>query len=104
MKQIKFTSSLVPLILSGEKTVTWRLFDDKDLQTGDKVEFLNSDTKDKIAEASLLDVRETTFGDLTDKDKEGYNRDEEMYKIFKKYYGDNVDQHTEVKIIKFKLL
>jgi len=45
MKTLKFANNLVSLILSGEKTATWRLFDDKDLTKGDKVLFLDQETK-----------------------------------------------------------
>jgi len=31
MKTLKFREKLSKLILSGKKTTTWRLFDDKDL-------------------------------------------------------------------------
>ncbi|NOY35708.1 MAG: ASCH domain-containing protein, partial [bacterium] len=45
-KSLKFKEHLVPLVLSGEKISTWRLFDDKDLRVGDKVDLINSDTKE----------------------------------------------------------
>lgn len=35
-KTLKFTPELSAKILSGEKTSTWRLFDDKNLQKGDR--------------------------------------------------------------------
>ena len=35
MKLVKFRDYLVPLVLSGEKDSTWRLFDDKGLSEGD---------------------------------------------------------------------
>ena len=38
MKVLKFREYLVPLVLSGEKDSTWRLFDDKDLSVGDEIE------------------------------------------------------------------
>jgi len=38
MKTVKFRDYLVPLVLSGGKTSTWRLFDDKDLSVGDEIE------------------------------------------------------------------
>ncbi len=41
---VKFREHLVLKILSGEKTVTWRLFDDKDLQEGDRIELVNWNT------------------------------------------------------------
>jgi uncharacterized LabA/DUF88 family protein/uncharacterized protein YqfB (UPF0267 family) len=34
-KTVKFRETLAELVLKGEKTATWRLFDDKDLKVGD---------------------------------------------------------------------
>jgi len=32
MKTLKFSKNLIPSIVSGEKTITWRCLDDKDLK------------------------------------------------------------------------
>ncbi len=107
MKTIKFRNHLAELVLKGEKNTTWRLFDDKNLQTGDVVDFINWDTGEKFAEAEILKVYEKTLSTLDDIDWEGHERfssEEEMYKTYKEYYGDKVDKDTIVKIIRFKLL
>jgi hypothetical protein len=107
MKTLKFRPYLIPLILSGEKTSTWRLFDDKDLQVGDMVDLINWDTKEVFGKAELTEVREKPLGQLEDADFEGqekFESEEKMYEEFKKYYGDKVDENTIVKIIKFKLV
>jgi hypothetical protein len=57
MKTIKFRDYLVPLVLSGEKNCTWRLFDDKDIQRGDNVSLINWNTKEPFANALNLKVR-----------------------------------------------
>lgn len=54
MKKVKFKKILSDLILRDEKTTTWRIFDDKDIQTGDIMEFLVSETKEPFAVAKLL--------------------------------------------------
>jgi hypothetical protein len=41
MKKLKFRHHLVKEIVTGSKTVTWRLFDDKDLQVGDELELID---------------------------------------------------------------
>ncbi len=41
MKTLNFSDKLVPLVLSGAKTATWRLFDDKNLAIGDELIFKN---------------------------------------------------------------
>ena len=44
MKTLKFAPPLAKMILEGNKTATWRLFDDKDLQPGDKLNLQNGET------------------------------------------------------------
>ena len=57
-KTIKFRDYLVPLVLSGEKNSTLRLFDDKDFKEGDKVDFINKDTLKKFGEAVIISIQE----------------------------------------------
>ena len=106
-KTIKFRSHLAELVAKGEKTSTWRLFDDKDLSVGDIVDFINWDTGVKFAEAKLTDVYEKTLSTLEDADWVGHEKfasEEEMYATYKTYYGDGVGPDTVVKIIHFVLL
>ncbi len=106
LKTLKFRPHLVTLILSGEKTTTWRLFDDKDLQAGDKVEFLNSTTKNIVAHAVLTKVYTKPLGKVEDVDYAGHEKYENadaMLAKFREYYGDRVNVDTVVKIIHFKL-
>jgi hypothetical protein len=106
MKTLKFKPHLAELILLGKKTVTWRLFDDKDLQVGDELELVNSETKEKFAAAKIVVVREKQLREITDADYDGhetYRSQEAMLAEFKKYYGDKVNNNTTVKIIRFKL-
>ncbi len=106
-KTLKFRKNLVPLVLLKEKNSTWRLLDDKDLQVGDKVDLINWNTVDKFGEALLTEVKEKKMRDLEEADFEGHEKfesDEEMYKIYRKYYGDFVGPDTLVKIINFKLI
>ena len=103
-KTLKFKSHLCDQILAGTKTVTWRLFDDKDLQVDDELEFINKDTLKPFGTAGITRVYIKTLGSLEDKDWEGHERfpsEEEMYATYRKYYGDKVDENTEVKIISF---
>jgi hypothetical protein len=108
MKRIKFKPYLVELTLSGRKTMTWRLFDDKDLQIGDKFECVHSETDQVFAQAEITDVWEKKLGEVTDSDYEGhdekYPNKEEMLKVYKGYYGDSATLDSPLKIIKFKLM
>ena len=106
MKTLKFSTELVPLILSGEKTSTWRLFDDKDLRTGDIISLLNSVTKKEFAKAQILAIKEKTLGQIGDEDFVGHERfesKEKMFDVYKSYYGNSVNRDTIVKIVDFKL-
>ena len=99
--------NLVPLVLSGEKTATWRLWDDKDLQAGDTVSFLNSETRAEFAVADLTKVKENKFKDLTKEDWSGHEKfktDEEMYQSYSEAYGREVAPETPLKIVRFKLI
>ncbi len=106
MKTLKFRHQLAEEILIGRKTVTWRLFDDKDLKVGDKIELLYWETKEKFADAEIIEVREKRLGNIEEKDFEGHEKfesREEMLETYRKYYGDVVDWDTCIKIIKFRL-
>jgi len=107
MKTLKFRPYLIPPILSGEKTSTWRIFDDKDLQKGDEVIFLNWETKDPFAKVIIKEVLEKPLGNLSNKDKEGhehFDSMEEMLARLSEYYKTKVTPETSVKVLKFKLI
>ncbi len=107
VKTLKFRHHLAEEILKGRKTVTWRLFDDKDLKVGDEVKLLYWETKEKFANAEIINVREKKLGEIEEKDFEGHEQfgsKNEMLETYRKYYGDRVDWDTIVKIVEFKLL
>lgn len=106
MKRLKFSPDLVEKILSGEKTSTWRLFDDKDLQIGDHLEFINRETGERFGKAVIRSVKIAKLGNLTDADWKGHERfasEDEMYATYRQYYGNKVDQNSELKILTFEL-
>jgi hypothetical protein len=104
MKILKFREHLVPLILSGEKNVTWRLFDDKDISVGDVVDFINWNTGEKFGESEVLLVSEKKFGELEEDDFQGHERflnSEEKLATYNKYYDNKVTPDTIIKMITF---
>lgn len=106
MKTLKFSDTLVPLVLSGAKDSTWRLFDDKDLRKGDELSLVNKDTGEQFAKAHIVFVQEKQLNKLDDTDQDGhelYESEEKMLEDFRKYYGDRVTLESMVKVIKFKL-
>lgn len=107
MKVLKFRDNLVPLVISGYKNSTWRLFDDKDLAVGDEVELREFNANKSFAKAVVTAIAERTFKELTDEDKKGhetFSSDEEMYKTYSYYYGVRVSPDTNLKIIWFELV
>lgn len=106
-KKLKFAANLVPLVLSGEKTVTWRMFDDKDLKVGDNLALIDFKTKTEFGQAKIISVREKRFGDIQESDFDGheeYQDKKEMLETYRSYYGNRVHNDTLVKIIKFELI
>lgn len=107
MKTLKFRHQLAEEIMAGRKTVTWRLFDDKNLQADDQLELIDWESGEKFGNAKIENVREKRLGEIEEKDFEGHEKfasKEEMLGTYKKYYGDRVDWNTIVKIIAFKFL
>lgn len=103
-KTLKFTPTLVELIVRGKKTATWRLFDDKALQVGDSLIFINAATGDRFGTAIICTCVEKTLGSLTENDWDGHERyqsDAEMYETYSSYYGRTVGPDTKLKIITF---
>ena len=107
MKTLKFEGKLAQLILSGEKDVTWRIFDNKNLSAGDEITLINSDSMTEFGKGKIISVREKKFKDLDDVDLAGHEKfetREKMLETYRRYYGDTVTVDTFVKIVKFKLL
>jgi uncharacterized protein len=105
-KRLNFAYQLPDMILSGEKTTTWRIDDEKDLQVGDLVTFTKNG-KDVFASAVIHQTKETTFGQIDTDDllgHEKFNSIPEMYQTYSRYYQQEVGENTKVKVIKFKLL
>ena len=112
MKSLKFNHKLAQAIAKGQKTSTWRLFDDKDLSVGDhiklidKVESARPETWKIIGTARISTVIQKRLGDIEPADYEGheaFSSNHEMLQTYKKYYGSDVNFDTVVKIIRFTI-
>lgn len=106
MKTIKFRHSLVENILNQEKTTTWRLFDDKDLQVGDDIELIDWESREMFSKGRIVNVYEKKISEIEDSDYKGhkkYGNLQEMINGFREFYGDRVNKSTIVKIIEFKI-
>ncbi|MBU0708677.1 ASCH domain-containing protein [Patescibacteria group bacterium] len=108
IKTLKFANKdLVQLILSGKKTCTWRLWDDKELTVGDKLTLINRTSGSEFARAKIISVVEKPMRLLTNKGRKGHEQfkdDAEMYTTYTNYYGKEVTPETLVKIVKFEVL
>lgn len=107
MKTLKFVPKLVPLVKSGEKTCTWRLFDDKDLSVADELLFMEHGSNQEFATARIISVREKSLADIGPEDFDGHEKfsgTEEMFKTYQSYYGDSVSFEILVKIIAFEII
>lgn len=107
MKVVKFAPNLITLVLSGEKTCTWRLFDDKNLQVGDELSLVNKENGEEFAKAKIVAIREKQLGELADADFDGHERfesTEKMYETYRGYYGDRVTPKAIVKMVDFELI
>ena len=107
MKKLKFAAHLVPLVLNKSKTITWRINDDKSLSCQDILALIHAETLKEFGKAKVLWVKETTFGNLSEEDREGHEKFqslEEMYDTYLKYYNIKITKDTILKVVKFKLL
>ena len=93
------------MILRGEKTCTWRLFDDKALKVGDTITFVNSETGKSFGTATITSLSTRTFSTLAEEDRsghEGFASKREMYEAYRSYYPDeNVGPGTQLKVLHF---
>jgi hypothetical protein len=106
-KQVGFDPKLVSLIISGQKTATWRIDDQKDLSSGDVCDLINSETGKKFATGRLTKVFQKQFKELTEDDKKGHEKyfsEEEMFKTFEYYYKKPIGPETLIKVVMFELL
>lgn len=106
MKRLKFSDPLTALILSGKKSVTWRVEDEKKIAEGDELALCKKDGRE-FGKAVVVKIKETTFGKLDAKDRNGHEQfssEKEMYETYSRYYGKDVGPETGVEVIRFKLI
>lgn len=110
MKTLKLDHALAEEIAKGQKTSTWRINDDKDLHVNDQVSLVDKVVAEDpttwkiIGTAKLTNIHEKQLGDITTADMEGYQQFssiDEALKLFRGYYGPQVNETTPVKIIRF---
>ncbi|HKR82202.1 MAG TPA: reverse transcriptase-like protein [Candidatus Saccharimonadales bacterium] len=110
MKTLKLEHELANLVVKGEKTSTWRMYDDKDLQVDDDISLIDKVDPDNratwrtIGTAHIDEVVQKRLGDLDEADLRGHEQfssPREMLETYRKYYGPSVSLQTTLKIIRF---
>ncbi|MFZ1258402.1 MAG: ASCH domain-containing protein [Candidatus Saccharimonas sp.] len=106
-KTIGFAPELVPLVLNGSKTLTYRVGDKYNfLQVGDKIMTKNSSTGKIFAQLEITGKEIGTFGTLRD-DRAGhevYRSTQERRETFEKYYKRPIGNDEPATIIGFKVI
>ena len=103
---IGFAPNLVPLILKGAKTFTYRLGDKYGfLQVGDEIDIRDSSNDKVFGRVEIKEKSYTTFKDLPIERKghEVYKSKQEQKETFEKYYG-GVKDDEKMLILGFKLV
>lgn len=113
MKTLKLDHQLVQAIRAGEKTSTWRMYDDKDLSVNDQVELIDKveparpETWRPFGNARINQVVQKRLADVDAGDYASYGpyeSIEQRIKKFRGYYGSQVDGDTPIKLVHFVLL
>jgi ribonuclease HI len=109
-KQLKFDHQLAQNIAKGLKTSTFRFFDDKNIRVGDIVLIVDKVEQDNPAswvingEALVEQVLEKRLQDVNGSDWEGhepYTSSAEFISTHKRYYKQDINEQTPIKIIRF---
>jgi len=95
MTSIRFAPNLVPLILNGTKTLTYRIGDKYDfLKIGSEIDVSDSSNNKVVAKVKINEKDYTTFVDLPI-DRVGheiYSSKKDQRDTFEKYYGEVKDE------------
>lgn len=106
MKALKFSPQQSRDIIAGKRTSSWRIFDEKDLQSGDEILILSDDSKEPIGSGSITKVRTKTLLQTSPEERktQGFTDEQEMLDTLRDQFGHKVDWDTEVKIVSFAFL
>ena len=111
MKTLKFEHTGAQQLTSGQKTATWRLFDDKDLSVDDSIKFIDKvqpgdpSSWQVIGKGKVTQVLAKKLGSVTRQDMVGheqFNSPEEILDKYRGYYGARVTPDDIVKVVRFE--
>lgn len=112
-KQLKFEHQLALNIIEGEKTSTFRFFDDKNIRVGDVVGIVDKVQKDNpaswlvVGDATIEQVIEKRLCDVAGDDwmgHEPYANVQEFIDTHTQYYKQPITPETPIKIIRFSFV
>ena len=103
---IGFATNLVPLILDGTKTLTYRIGEKFDfLKVGDEIDVRDSSDDKVFAKVKISEKSHTTFKELPINrvGHEVYSSKQEQRETFEKYYGEVKDE-DKILILGFSVI
>jgi hypothetical protein len=101
-----FAKNLVPLVLSGAKTLTYRLGNKYAfLEIGDEINVKNSSTDKIFGRVKIIEKDWTTFKDLPidRKGHEAYKSKAKQRQTFEQYYG-KINDKDKMLVLRFRLI
>lgn len=110
MKFVKVSHKVAKLIISGVKTNTWRINDEKNISVDDTIGIIDKvdskvpSTWQVIGTGHVNAVIQKRLSDVHDDDLgpgEDFTSREDMIHTFKNYYGPDINERTAIKIIDF---
>lgn len=106
-KSIGFVAILVPLIIKGVKTLTYRYGNKYDfLSVSDQINIKDSETDNIFAQIEITKKYWTIFKDLSIscEGHEIYSSKEEQRKTFNKYYQREFKDEDKMLVLGFKVI
>jgi ribonuclease HI len=107
MKNLKFTPDQIPEIEIGNINTTIRLFDDKNLEVGDFIQFVNSETGGNFGYGIIEQVTQKRLSSLETIEKrfaKVCQNDRELLVTLHEFYGPNVTLDTVARVVRFAYL
>jgi hypothetical protein len=107
-KSLKFSDSGASQILAGVKNTTWRIRDDKNIAEGDSLLLIRRGDGLPFAEARVVSAEIKQLSELSaaDYQADGWEKEDKDAAItmLRKYYGNDVDETSPIKVVKFELV
>lgn len=104
MKTLKFTPEQIPRIQNGALMNTWRLHDEKQLNVGDEVQFINNENGETFGYGTINEIVIKRIADINDTDQIGHEKYvnlDQILAVFRKFYGQSIGPETIVKVVKY---